>query len=247
MYEEHPVFEPPADSQVIWRYMDLPKLVWLLDREALYFSRADLLGDPHEGALPEANRKAQDEFASAPNFQWAPGIDPDRPSAITVAQTFVSCWNMSDHESASLWQVYGKGVAIQTTYGELRSSLTCPERVYIGKVRYIDYRDDSFPADNAFRPLLHKRLYFENERELRAMIPGQTMAETQDEEGTPRVAWTADPRLGVAASVDLEKLIRGVHVAPGETLLFDAVEALCRRFRPLVAPRQSSLDELPRF
>ncbi len=72
MYEEHPVFLSPADDQVIWRYMDLPKFVTLVEGRALYFSRADLLGDSHEGALPELNRQAR-EATMGPGFQWAPG------------------------------------------------------------------------------------------------------------------------------------------------------------------------------
>ncbi|SRR6266545_429876 len=177
-----------------------------------------------------------------------PGIDPDHPAAMTLKHAFVSCWNMSEYENASLWQVYGRGIAIRSTFARLRESLICTDPVYIGVVNYIDYRRDSFPEGNAFTPLLHKRLYFENERELRAVIPGQTMTEVKDPDGEViDWSWTGDPRVGVAATVDLDKLIAGIYVAPGETLLFEAVEAICRRYELGLTPQQSSLDELPRF
>ena len=50
MVERHPSFPPPPDPHVpVWRYMDLTKFVWMLQMKALYFCRADRLGDPYEG------------------------------------------------------------------------------------------------------------------------------------------------------------------------------------------------------
>lgn len=52
MFEPHPDVNPPSNPDVpIWSYMDLARLVSLLSHRALWFSRADLLGDPHEGAV----------------------------------------------------------------------------------------------------------------------------------------------------------------------------------------------------
>ncbi|MFN8224152.1 MAG: hypothetical protein U0R50_13000 [Gaiellales bacterium] len=59
MYDAtHPVFNAPPDDTVVWRYIDLAKLISLLDHRALYFARADTLGDPHEGALPAPTSEA---------------------------------------------------------------------------------------------------------------------------------------------------------------------------------------------
>jgi hypothetical protein len=55
MYEQHPEFNPPDNENCkIWRYLDIPKFFWLLEKQSLYFSRADLLGDPFEGSIPSA-------------------------------------------------------------------------------------------------------------------------------------------------------------------------------------------------
>ena len=62
MYKEHPSFDSPPDNAVLWRYIDFTKFVSLLDRKALFFVRADKLGDPFEGTLPDANVKALTEF-----------------------------------------------------------------------------------------------------------------------------------------------------------------------------------------
>lgn len=39
---EHPAFPQPEDSEsLVWRHMDLPKLIALLGQRALFFSRLD--------------------------------------------------------------------------------------------------------------------------------------------------------------------------------------------------------------
>src|SRR5258706_8693532 len=44
--------ESPIDPKMpVWRYLDLAKLLSLLETRALYFSRGDLLGDPFEGSI----------------------------------------------------------------------------------------------------------------------------------------------------------------------------------------------------
>jgi hypothetical protein len=55
MYEEHPNFVPPPDRARLWRYMDFTKFVSLLDKEALFFSSAAILGDPFEGSDSRVN------------------------------------------------------------------------------------------------------------------------------------------------------------------------------------------------
>jgi hypothetical protein len=246
-YEEHPVFVPPPDEKTtVWRYMDLAKFVLLIEHSGLYFPRADLLGDPHEGALPAAsvaNREAlirYSEEKSGQEWVWAPGIDPAAPAKIHLSQTFVSCWNLSDHEDTLLWYAYGRGVAVRSTYASLRDCLRCEEPVYIGCVRYIDYRTQDFPADNTYQAILHKRRFFEGEHELRAVIPGRTL----DEE---TFRWAPDPRPGMYAAVDIEQLIHAVHVAPSETTLGEAVAAICDRFGLDVDVHQSSLDDPPSY
>jgi hypothetical protein len=48
--QDHPTFVKPPDIDVkIWRYMSLAKFLWMLQKNALYFSRSDLMGDPFEG------------------------------------------------------------------------------------------------------------------------------------------------------------------------------------------------------
>jgi hypothetical protein len=46
---QHPSFQLPTNKDIpIWRYMDLAKYLWMLDRQSLYLARATALGDPFE-------------------------------------------------------------------------------------------------------------------------------------------------------------------------------------------------------
>jgi hypothetical protein len=46
----------------LWRYMDLAKFVWMLQRRALYFCRLDALGDPYEGHYTRPMLSQEDDF-----------------------------------------------------------------------------------------------------------------------------------------------------------------------------------------
>jgi hypothetical protein len=125
MYTEHPVFDVPSGGAKLWRYVDFTKYVSMLDTRDLYFTRADLLGDPFEGSYSYHNVRLRAEvYADA-----IPAEHLARLSAATrafVRHTFISSWHLSDYESAAMWKLYLRdhGVAIQTTFESLTASLT---------------------------------------------------------------------------------------------------------------------------
>jgi hypothetical protein len=52
----HPDFSAPASAETrIWRYLTFAKYIDLVEREEIFFARADRLGDPFEGTLSKAN------------------------------------------------------------------------------------------------------------------------------------------------------------------------------------------------
>jgi hypothetical protein len=52
-----------ADSEKIWRYMDLAKFVSFLSKEALYFACPCEFVDPYEGAYPKSHVQAFSSMA----------------------------------------------------------------------------------------------------------------------------------------------------------------------------------------
>ncbi len=220
--QDHPCFAMPPPDTRIWRYMELSKLCFLLLKGQLYFSRADRLGDPFEGTLPR------------PVVELAPAVNEShgipKQKVIELLEfftymrqwTYISCWHISDQESAALWRVYGDSrdaVAIQTTAGRLRGEL--PPDVLIGSVGYIDYNYHIMPINFLYWPFLYKRREFAYEQELRAVdqvIP--------DDVASRPVA----PELGKCYSVNPGRLIQAVYVSPlaGDWLEHTLIELLNR-------------------
>lgn len=59
----HPSFFHPVDTSTkVWRYMDLPKFVWLLQHQELFFPNLTMLSDPHEGASTKRYVERMTEF-----------------------------------------------------------------------------------------------------------------------------------------------------------------------------------------
>jgi hypothetical protein len=182
--KDHPVFKRPANLNIkIWRYMDFTKFVSMLERQGLFFSRADKLGDPFEGSVP----RTQVGYPYAGLMKHDPNMKGDELkkavrdfSKAMEAQrkwTAINCWHMNDHESAAMWRLYAKtdeAISICSTFNKLRESPD--EKCYLGVVKYIDYDKEWLPDGNLLYPFVHKRLSFAHERELRAVIHGDSKA-----------------------------------------------------------------------
>ena len=207
MYAESPFCKPPPDNAVLWRYMDFTKFVSLLDKSALFFARADKLGDPFEGSLPDSTRHAARQF-----HEGYPDSLQRMFNAIKQKAQFMlmSCWHENDYESAAMWRLYSKddsGIAIKTDFHSFKSSFTCSTEVLIGSISYLDYETDPFPYNSPLAPFLSKRKSFEHEREVRAIIQ---IPPPEDGNACPEGIFD----VGNYYKVDLSLLVQEVVVAP---------------------------------
>ncbi|MHB1418391.1 MAG: DUF2971 domain-containing protein, partial [Bacillota bacterium] len=124
-----------------------------------------------------------------------------------IPSYFVNCWFMSEYESEAMWRLYSQnydGIAIRSTIGKLKNSVEkTQDRIWLGKVDYIDY-DRWQPPQVEFdksllwiEPFFWKRLSFSHEKELRALVDkGQ-----QDMNG-------------YKVDIDLSELINAVYLYP---------------------------------
>lgn len=241
MYQEHPSFETPADKDgKIWRFMDFTKFVDVLVDHSLYFCRSDLMGDPFEGnytsfMIEKYLEQAKDtkdinlirnHFIKSPN-DWR-------------KTSFLNCWYMDDIEPYSMWKSYttsNQAVAIQSTYNKLVQSVANNKKysVFIGKVKYIDYKKEMIPFGNAFDPLLYKRHNFKHESELRAVVVDYGFLEGNNE-----------IRIGQRVKLDLNELIGEVRIAPTAPNWFkNIVQTLMEKFDLNKPVANSELDEKP--
>lgn len=227
----HPCFPQPSDASArVWRYMDLPKFIWLLKSSRLYLSRLDRLGDPYEGSLTPKTIEGIDLFLRQHGAKetWNGMSKLYRRNQAT---TYVSCWHMNPQESEAMWRLYcgePHGVAIQTTYQHLIEAVESEHEIYVGCVKYIDYEREWFPDANAFHPVMHKRLSFEHEREVR-LVTSPSKFRASPPESVPDalfIPWDSDAR------------IERVFVDPyAPAYFFDAVEVVLGAMAPYLKER----------
>jgi hypothetical protein len=137
--------------------------VSLLSDEGIFLARADRLEDPWEGALSEGTKRSwtEDLGCFTPTVQGTVVNEISKHLWAMRRHTYLSCWHKNEQESAAMWKLYLKseeGIAVQTTFGRLKSCLEqCSEVIQIGRVQYRDYSSLTIPG-GTFAPYLYKRL-----------------------------------------------------------------------------------------
>lgn len=216
-------FTPPADEHtVLWRYVNLFKFLSLITSSKLTFVRADLLGDEWEGSLTAAMIEARarevqriDDLPPAPIKAYPATADLRRRMR---EMAYISCWRMSPSEDAAMWKVYGdQGIALKTTYTKLVSGITSDVPFMAGAVRYVDFESESYETGlDIFTPLLHKRLEFKYEQELR--LAAASDFETSDlitwTDSTGGTSWEYRARPTLSLAIDLNVVVTEVVLAP---------------------------------
>ena len=99
---------------------------------ALWFSRADLLGDPLEGSFTHGREiERQRLLEHPPEGRTRKELEDvfrhnARVTAEFLLKVYINCWHRGSHESMALWRGYGSGpyaIAVRTTFGRLDSLL----------------------------------------------------------------------------------------------------------------------------
>lgn len=205
MYHTHPHVEEPAGESLLWRYMDLAKFIHLLEFKALHLAALRTFEDPFEGHPPRS--------VIASMTKEPPNLSPEvRAKRLAIIENnlamfknsrncvFASCWHMNQTESAGMWAQYiraGEGIAVQTTFEKLKSSIAAQTHLVSGAVvQYVDFEEYE---PNEFNVLVWgtlKRSSYSHEREFRLVA--------LDQPGPS----------GLSIAVDVTQLIERVYVAP---------------------------------
>ena len=260
--------ETPGDS-VLLRYMSFAKFVAMLSSHSLHLCRLDALGDKDrfEGSLPRGQRErlvqeliaelerdpppalleARRRWAdSRRTVEWRADAQVRAYTLALRSSTYVSCWSLGP-ESEAMWRLYcegREGVAMVTTLQKLRDSLADAD-VLISPVRYIDYHRETLPGRDYIHQLIHKRIAFVHEREVRVVhrpeaalhvpLPGEEPPPSPQD---VRLPW--DPELA----------LDGLIVSPFAPDWYpDAVRAAVDAFAPRLSGRltQSELGADPEY
>jgi hypothetical protein len=126
----------PDPKSTIWRYMNFPKFINLLQQSELFFCRLDKLSDQLEGTLPSKfagglYKEVQKNLSAHKPYISQREIDEKADKRVKTPETFkkytlVNCWSIDEEESFALWKLYlgcqPYGVAILTKYENLKKS-----------------------------------------------------------------------------------------------------------------------------
>ena len=246
---------PPSDTP-IWRYLSLAKLLALLRTRAVFLCRADLFDDVFEGAFTKGSLQ---DHAN----EWGTEY-PDDLIALArwiPCRSFVSCWHVSEVESAALWKIYAGSegaIAVRSSIGALKEAF--PETLEsrdnlivsqdVRRVQYIDYRTAHPFLNDLAGPLCYKRQAFAFEQEVRVIRQELPTGPAKDRPNGRAILLGPPPHeTGREIAVDIEKLIDAVYLAPSSpSWMLPTVKETMRRFGVAsIQCRQSSLDELPEF
>ncbi len=224
MLEETPRFSCLVPEAKIWRYMTMAQFcsLGLTSHLRLQSIVRYIQDDPYEGWPPPSLEK-----------MWPPGLPYD------LWPWLISSWCLSDYNNFALWYTYGdpQGVAIQTTFFQLKERLLIGERgdeTGLFRIAYLNYGKEGTLSPDWLQgqwlqderlPFLCKRRELEHEREVRLLrkMPDDIMAEWRSNwQNNPH----ADPPDNIISGISVrpETLVENVYPHPrsqrwvGETI-----------------------------
>jgi len=223
--------------------MDIDKLLHFIQGKALYMSPMKQFIDTQEGTFTRATLEMFDKVVGYSGTETL-----EKQNQEDIDQTFVSCWHINERESFTMWNEYTTScysAVVQTTVKQLRdaldfgiTSIVTPIQkefeicgisndasdirdryhIKIGKVNYID-EDRIMSSFNAFETIFSKRIRYQHENELRAVIYRKISASIAKgvNTGDKLPNWNIEP-LGFVNSIAIhpqagnifEKQIRGL-------------------------------------
>jgi len=198
---------PKHLTRTLWRYMSFAKFLWLIQKKKLWLARADTLNDPWELAL--AGDQLEHVILRRPirPFDTEVTEEPIMDRAIRISKlwretTFINCWSSAEHESYALWKLFcgsSDGVAICVPLRRLKQALG---KIDLYVVTY-DNPGTELRTPSALALATKKRLMFEYEREVRAIIV--------EEVSDPKLT---KGELGCTYEIDPESLIESIAIHP---------------------------------
>jgi hypothetical protein len=206
-------FELLDDRVPVWRFMKMRTFKRFIESGSLYFCRADLFEDEHEGLpLEDYVKHVLAGMGPGHTFEhtWET-LKQDRQGS------FVSCWTLD--ESLHMWEKFApEGVAVKSSCGLLKAALDAiPARTMIGYVRY-SLKHEGY---NILRFITTKRPEFSPEKEVRAFV--------WDLEKSPRNPYAHDLPNGLSYAVDVIALVQTIIVSPNvPAIILDEVQELLR-------------------
>jgi len=227
---------------MVWRYVDFAKFYSMITSKSLFLCRADNFPDEFEGSYSDKNliqRSGLDRMRcdTAPCDRGIQSRRPRYSNEELRKRMNICCFHLSDHESTAMWELYTiekQGIAIQSTINRLNKSIDESFDIVIGKVNYVDYREEKIAEISEFHPFLSKRIFFRHEKELRVLLlHNQTEIKNLNQFGT-------------TLPINLDSLIERIYISPKSSTWFrELIEHSLEANDLGCSVHQSNLDMKP--
>ena len=252
-------------DQMLWRYMPLTAWLSWLRHRSVFFPRAALLSDDHEGILKnfaQASIQALPQHGDSKMLrQWFNLVSDTRETS------GVSSWFMSNYESAQMWHSYAgsDGVTvisslarIESCFGDQKYPATSfwvrpvqylPDGVTAEDIQIEPQRGDAFIVHgiNPLNVLWYKRIEFETEKELRIIAELTRICQAS----VHPCRWDVHDKVTTTSGgnyykVDLNELIAEVRVAPDVAKWqFEIISGVTRDYLPDATVSRSTISVPP--
>lgn len=235
-YRNHPVIQRldprliPSDRMIIRRYNPLRHLESMLEN-GFRAGEADQY-ETMEGRASPATLEYEREnmqIEGYDDYELTSGGEIDFPGGMRNARkqsrhyNYISCWQLGTHETLETWERYAnitdgqrRGIAVETTVGQIKKHLQPSERLYMGSVWYQDRDQQKTPILPFYNLYFFKDKQFSEDREFRIIANhggnwpvNLTAGEEWDDSMLPD-----DHDKSVQLTGDLDALINRVLIAP---------------------------------
>lgn len=229
----------PKETDIIWRYIGLDKLIDLLITGTFKFTLASIAADKNEISWI-LNCIQKDHQGSFEHFQSAKFFIGSLRSS-----TYISCLTKKEKESRSLWANYidstKQGVAIKSTVGDFIKSISWNGHSFTRHI--VDYRDEFDPEELQINTTIinTKSSAYLEESELRFTVSGlktiPIVPPYQFGKAVRDYQNSEKPKT-LEFEVDLNKLVREIFISPFcDSWQRDNISQLIIDYRPELSER----------
>lgn len=267
-HEEQINHDDADDNTSIWRYMDLPKFISMLDNIGLWFIKASTFkDDPYEGFSRPKYLKLPSEYKGHGALKLKTKkeekiicieemIEIFSKKAAEYCENaqnhlYVNSWFLGEDESMAMWQIYGSqgcGIAVRSSVGQYKQSAhfkLSSEQYAFGKVKYHQLESSA----DTVRDFSNGPIPMPGSSMWKKVIPlGFHKRTCYEHENEWRAVLYQDPReeKGFFIQVDLEQLIKEIYVGPyAEKFILEVVRSIMSKYDLKKPVKHSDLLKKP--
>lgn len=241
----------PEDA-ALWRYMDVFRLLDLLQTHQLHMTRADQMEDQWEGA--RGLFPFDENGAEVHHDSYLAKVALPTLYHFGRESVFMNCWYLGESESYAMWKLYGaegKGMALKTSVGRLHGAILEDEEseeMWAARVQYSDHPHGPVPGlPEVLSPFLYKRECYAYEKEYRILelrTPEPVMTDGGPELQTGNATHPIFHRI----PVDLQTLVSAIYLSPDtRPWVATSIEKMIHGYAPWVDVVVSNLGQRPRY